>query len=482
MGVNITLKRIRDNWNPAPVKHDSRSFLLRVLPDCYSEETCQNNAYVFERIEHLGMSDASIGALFRGNRQTLKSGKQATPKFTEHFIRGLTENPLLDFRDPAAHPEHDAGARFRGNMFEKILAAVNEMGTPASGGHPLFAGADFSDVWEGTPEDAAREFRKVGEAVTAMLDKPTKASISYAIFLMIVTAIVQDRIREVSFLYNPDNLEQVYTYESGEKLIETSSRKHVPFYDPYYFDHTYHVYMFREASGKLWEESTLRMERQPNGRPVATLSFRDGIHSPITGSGAIARTYTGTPMYSPADEMIFIAMADEKDTFLLLAMPYHQFRFAPMYFRSSFVLKAAPGLGVPKTQKIAVTAKAVPPADIPYIEGLLKMDNDQLYLSGRQLEEFLHKFEGYSWMQDFKENYLPLFQVHRKKSGLFHFNSDEILSCSMSNLAHSDRLRILLALKSMDASHNPDLYKYVRCEDPKGTHHIFKYGSASDTV
>ena len=85
-------------------------------------------------------------------------------------------------------------------------------------------------------------------------------------------------------------------------------------------------------------------------------------------------------------------------------------------------------------------------------------------------------------MEDFEENYLPLFEVHRKRSGLYHFNSDEILSCSMSNLCQSDRLRILLALKSVDASNNPDLYKYVLCEDPKGTHHVFKYDAEADPL
>lgn len=477
MGVNITLRTIRNNWNPAKVKRDSRSFLLQILPDCYSENECMNNAFVFEEG---GMSKASIDALFRGNRQTLKSTKQATPKFTEDFICGLTQNPLLDFRDKGKHRDNNPDSFFRGNMFAKIFSAVDDMGTPASGEHPLFSSINFSDVWENTPGEIAEEFLEVNKAISILLEKPTKVSISYAIFLLVVTAIVQDRISEVSFLYKSNSLEQVYKYENGERLIDTPSQKHGPFYDPYYFNHTYHVYKFREASGKLWEECTLRMDQQPNGRPVATLQFRDGITSPIVGDDEINRKYEGTPMYSPADEMVFIAMADQKDTFLLLAMPYHEFKFAPMYFRSGFILKAAPSLGVPKTQKIAITAKAVPPSDIPYIEGLLKLDNDQLYLSARQREEFLIKFEKYSWMNDFKENYLPLFGVHQKKSGLYHFNSDEILSCSMSNLDRNDRIRILLALKSMDASNNPDLYKYVLCDDPKGVHKIFKYGAVAD--
>ena len=63
---------------------------------------------------------------------------------------------------------------------------------------------------------------------------------------------------------------------------------------------------------------------------------------------------------------------------------------------------------------------------------------------------------------------------------MYTLNADEILSCSMSNLDHDNRLRVLLALKSMDASNNPDLYKYSLCEDPKDTHCIFKYNAATD--
>ena len=82
------------------------------------------------------------------------------------------------------------------------------------------------------------------------------------------------------------------------------------------------------------------------------------------------------------------AMADEKDTFSLLAMPYQAFKFAPMYYRSGFILKASPETGVPKVQKIVVTAKDVPPEDIPYLEGLLKLVNSQLLFSQNQLDDF----------------------------------------------------------------------------------------------
>ena len=161
-------------------------------------------------------------------------------------------------------------------------------------------------------------------------------------------------------------------------MIDVPSEKVRPFYDPYYFNHTYYVYKFREASGRLWKECTFRMEREVNDRPVATLAFTDGITSPIAGNDEIKRVYSGTPMYSPADEMIYIAMTDKEHTFLMLAMSYHKFKAAPMYFRTGYILKASSIHAIPKTHKIAITAKPVYPEDIPYMEGLLKMDSDQI--------------------------------------------------------------------------------------------------------
>lgn len=489
MGVRVTLRKIEEAWTPLSAENvDSvilddlkkrnneqgitfrrhLKFLAAILPDCFTPGKCKHSPFVITK-----MNTSMVNGLLSGNRKTKDNPASPVPGFTNCFISCLQQTVEYEYYDGSKSCP-------RVNMFDKIYTEVSKRNTPNSRNHPIFVMNQLTSFFPGTTEEVESEYQKVNLALNYLLEKTSHISISYAIFLLIVCAIVQDRIKEVSFLYAEESIQKVYEYQFGEKLIDTPSQKFGPFYDPYYFEHTYHVYKFREASGKLWGNCTLRMEQKPNGRPEATLIFSDGISSPVSGSSAMLRTYKGTPMYSPEDKMVFVGMTDEKDTFLMLSFPYHQFRFAPMYFRTGYILKASPTLGVPKAQKIAINAEPVAPLDIPYVEGLLKMDNDQLYLSRRQVDDFLEKFANYSWMKDFKKNYLPIFRVHQKKSGLYHFNSDEILSCSMSNLDRNDRIRILLALKSMDASNNPDLYKYVLCEVPKGTHKIFKYGAAAD--
>ncbi|MBR2047607.1 MAG: hypothetical protein IJ960_03330 [Oscillospiraceae bacterium] len=479
MGSDITLRHIKENWNPATDKRDNRAFLLSILPDCYCGAVCQNSRYVLDPDSRHSMGNSTVQGLMRGNRMS-RTSTSPCPGFTSHFIQGLSANPKLDFRNSPEGREAERYDHFRDNMFHKIFTAVHSMGTPSSLDHGMFTSNDFSYFLPDTPEEVMAEFARAEQAIRTLFETPTTVSISYAVFLLIVCAIVQDRISEVSFLYHPDSLEQVYRYEHGEKLIDIPSARHRPFYDPYYFDHTYHVYKYREPHRELWDEGTLRLERLDSGRPLATLRFRGAIISPVSGMSAHERCYTGTPMYSPKDEMIYIAMADELGSFAMVTIPYQVFHYAPMYFRSGFVLEGKPTLQVPKVQKIAITAKPVPPEDLPYVKGLLKLDYGQLYLSDRQLEEFKATFAHYHWMPDFLENYEPLFQAHRKGSGLYHFNDEEILSCSMSRLEYSDRIRLLLALKSIDAPNKRELYKYILCEDPAGTHDIFKYGSDTD--
>lgn len=490
MSVQVTLRKIKENWNPAkgkPVPReitedlfgrnkctsdtfvDHLAFLSAILPDCYTPGRCENSAVVITQL-----SPAMVNGLLAANRKSRNDPASPVPGFTRNFINGLRQNTACTCSDGTT-------ALFRESMFQKIFSFVSANKIPSSKAHGVFVNNDLTQYADDTAAEARSEFEKVHAAIDRLLDTPTDTTISYAIFLLIVCAIVQDRIGEVSFLYAPASLDKVNEHQYGRELIKTPSFNHGVFYDEYYFDHTYHVYKFRDHTGELWKECTFRMERKSNGLSIATLKFRDDTLSPITRNCKLERTYTGTPMLSPVDKMIYIAMSDEKDSFLLMAIPYHRFKFAPMYFRTGFIVKSDPELGVPKTKKIAITAKPLPGGDLIYMKGLLKLDNNQLYLSERQLRTFLRKFRNYPWMKDFRDNYLPIFKAHRKKSGLFHFNSDEILSCSMSNLEHGDRLRILLALKSIDSSNNPNLYKSVVCEDPKGTHHIFKYGSKDDT-
>jgi hypothetical protein len=93
-------------------------------------------------------------------------------------------------------------------------------------------------------------------------------------------------------------------------------------------------------------------------------------------------------------------------------------------------------------------------------------------LTQRQVDIFLEEFRDAPWMPDFLQNYYPMFENHKKT--FYCFDEDEILSCSISDLPPMERLKVLLALKSIDPPNNQELHKFIRCEDPLDTHKLLK--------
>lgn len=492
--VEITLRRIKDCWNPANKKNDSRDFCLCVLPDCYSSDLCQGESYCFVGDEHneKRIPDPTVNGILRGNRKSMKDGTSPAMSFTNQFIRGLQEDKPLEYRNKPNRfdpNQDDEKVTFRRNMFEKILSHVTATGSPASKDHDLFRNNNFSTVTFGEmpmlSEERKKEisatYAKVEQAVERLLNDPNHVTVSYAIFLLVVTAIVQDRMDEVEFLYRPDSLDRVFEYTGGPRLVETPSRKQIPFYDKNYFlPEPYHIYLFREPTGALWESGTLHMELLPSGNPAATLTIRTRMRPNAAGITEIKRTYRGKPMLSVVDNTVYIAMTDEKETLIVLMIPHKAFKFAPMYFRSGLLMYTSSANSCPTVQKVAITADSIEEKDLPYVKGFLKLDSDRIILSEEQLKRFKTQFKRYSWMADFEENYEPMFEFHRVTSSMYIFNSEEILACSRSRLCREDRLRILLALKSVDATSDSDLYKFIQCTVPDGTNSIFRYGAATD--
>jgi len=194
--------------------------------------------------------------------------------------------------------------------------------------------------------------------------------------------------------------------------------------------------------------------------------------SPIAGQQEKRRVFQGIPMLSKKDHMVYLAMTDQLDSFAFLTFSYAQFNFAPMFYRSGLLVSGAPETKYPLVQRVSIVARDLSEEELPYILGLLKTDGKQILLSQKQYALFLEKFRDYPWMGDFLENYLPLFQLHRRS--FYCFDEDEILSCSKSELPYPDRLRIMLALKSVDPPNDNTLHKFLRASVPPKTHTILK--------
>ena len=165
-------------------------------------------------------------------------------------------------------------------------------------------------------------------------------------------------------------------------------------------------------------------------------------------------------------------MNDEKNTFAFLTFSHANFNFSPMYFRSGLLVSGAPGSKYPIAQRAAIVARELTEEEIPYVWGLLKTDGKQVLLTEQQYSIFKEQYRDYPWMPDFEAHYAPLFEAHKKT--VYCFNEEELLAWSIGDLSQEDRLRILLALRSVDNPSNKMQGKFLESVPPTRTHAIMK--------
>ena len=466
MGVNITLNFIRENWSSATRAMDRRAFCLAVLPDAYDPGRCEHQGSDFFHTDPaISLAPQTLNGLMRGNRKSAQNLAYASAAFTKDFQGKLQANAPVTYLDPQ-RPDVPCVE----NMLSKIRTLVRYHGTPRSRAHPLFLRMDFDTLGD-CDDITCKSYRKMRAAIEALLERETEASLSYAIFLLVVTALLQDRIIAVDHLYNPTAIDQVLHSDTDAPLLETGKRQHVPFTDPDYMN-TYHIYLLHDTSNTLFRTGHLSLKLDGHGRSSACLTIESTVESPITGRQSLLRTFTGKPMLSHADKTVYIAMTDQRESLIYLTFSYTQFNFAPMYFRSALLVSLEPETKAPQVQRAAIVARDLGEEELPYIKGLLRTDGKQILLTPRQLEIFKEKFRDYPWMEDFLKNYEPIFQTHQRT--FYCFYEDELLSCSASDLPYEDRLRILLALKSVDPPNDSSLHKFLRATVPPKTHAILK--------
>lgn len=466
MSVNITLNFIRENWSAATRTMERRPFCMAVLPDAYDAGRCENQGGHFFRPDAPGgLSDQTVNGLMRGNRKSAVNLACASAAFTKDFQSKLQSNAPITY----LAPQRPAVGCVE-NMLSKLRALVRTHGTPRTREHPLFVRMDFGTLGE-CDETTRKAYRKMRMAIERLLERETEASLSYAIFLLVVTAILQDRILAVDHLYNPAAIEQVLESDTDAPLLETGTRRHIPFTDPDYMN-DYHIYLHHDTSNTLFRAGHLSMRHDGQGRSTATLTIEGTIDSPIAGRQSVLRTFTGKPMLSQTDKLVYLAMTDENDSVIYLTFSYTHFNFAPMYFRLALLVSRAPETKHPQVQQAAIVARDLSEEELPYIKGLLRTSGKQILITPRQLEIFLAEFRDYPWMADFRKNYLPIFEKHERR--FYCFYEDELLSCSASDLPYEDRLRILLALKSVDPPNDNTLHKFLQATPPPKTHTILK--------
>lgn len=463
MNCDLTLNFIKENWCAATHSMDRWSFCRAILPDAYSTELCQGQGEHFlNKNAPNCLADQTLMGLMRGNRKSAQNLDFASVAFTKDFQQKLAHNSPIRYRDRNRAEEQTVE-----NMLGKLRMMIRRYCEPINRSHILFTHMDFTLRGTGSEE---KEFEKVQLAIQMLLDRETETSLTYALFLMIITAILQSRIGTVQHLYSIETIEQVLRSDEEAPVMEVEGRTQVPFTDPNYM-HTYNIYFFRDTPDRELWSGKLTMKMAQN-RAVASMTLNSQAQSPFTGEKKIQRVFNGIPMLSKQDHMVYIAMTDQTDTFAYLTFAHTKFSFMPMYYRSGLLISSAPETKYPIVQRVAIVARDLTEEELPYVWGLLKTDGKQVLLSEKQYGLFLEKFRDYPWMKDFEAYYKPMFEAHKKE--LYCFNEDELLAWSIGELTHEDRLRILLALRSVDSPNNIMLGKFMESIPPSRTHAILK--------
>lgn len=465
----LTLNNIAKHWlHPKLRSYTQKELCYALLPDAYNPEYCMD-ASTSTLISNA--SDSALRKFVDGNRSNRKTPYYANSTLTKDLISKLTDNSVIMYKDGRPNvscPNVSCpNVSYKQNMLDKINRFVQTTSPPITSEHQLFTELYFPDIIKISP--FPESFERLKSSIQQLSDNGSEAAITYAIFLLVLTSIIHKEMPQLEFLYNETAITQVIESKNSPTIDNETAQ--IPFSDPHYM-HSYHIYLYRTEEDRLYEQGSLRMSVDSDGRTSATMTVKDSDLRPKAELTQIFREYTGTAMLSKNDRMVYLGMTDSHGALAILCFQYEPFPTGDMYYRSALLLKSAPRSYIPQVQKVAITTKSLAKEEIPYIKGVLRNNGKQIMLTEQQLNQFCTTFADYSWMSDFKENILPFIKHHEQKC--YCFNENEILSYSLSDSNELDRLRITLALKSVDSQIDPDYGKFVRCNDPNNLHKLMK--------
>lgn len=455
----LTLKNIAKHWlHPELYSCTNMKLCYALLPDAYNPEYCTDSS-TSSLISDT--SDSTLAKFVKGNRSNRKNFYYGHSALTRDLILKLKDNSIIIYQD--GRPS----VSYKQNMLDKINGLVQTTSPPITSEHQLFTELHFPDIINVShfPES----FKMLKSSIQQLSDNGSEAAITYAIFLLVLTSIIHKEMPKLEFLYNETAITQVI--ESKNLPTIDNETTQIPFSDPHYM-HAYHIYLYRTEEDRLYEQGSLRMSVDSDGRTSATMIMEDSDQIPGAGQKPIVREFTGAVMLSKDDCMVYSGMTNPDGIFAFLCFQYEPFRSYDMYYRSALFLKSTAKSHIPQVQKVAITTKSLAKEEIPYIKGVLRNNGKQIMLTEQQLNQFCTTFADYSWMSDFKENILPFIRHHEQKC--YCFNENEVLSYSLSDSNELDRLRITLALKSVDSQIDPDYGKFVRCNDPNNLYKLMK--------
>lgn len=478
MNKTVTLRRIKDSWQGCAKILDMNDgdFCKAVFPDAYDERRSGDGLQKKRGRKDVGMldlADSTIRGLMAGNRKSYGHGQEAyvAAEFTHHLRSHLATGASFRLIGGGT-------ISYKNSMLDKIGALVSVTTPAITAEHRIFSNLSVLDVWENECEDSLA----LENAVKELLGFNTKEAIIYALFLYILCAVFGENISDLSELYSPDSILQVY--ESSDMLDRIYTRNHLPLSEideNYDYVEKYNLYLFRRTKNWLFDGATLTFEKGIDNKYVATMILADkntGTGGEMLDVRPIRREFRGAPVVSVGDEAVYIIFKEEStEKFAIMSFRYQKFTTGKMYYRTGALIIADPDLTkrhYPLMQKVCICKKKLDEGDLETVKGMLSTSDSQIVMTEDQLEDFSGRIKeaGYPWAEEFEKSYKDFIKMHSKR--VYVFDENEIIASTFGDFTEEQRMQIMLMLKAAAAPSKGNSYNFVSTGEHIDFHRLVK--------
>lgn len=435
----IVLRDLKNLWNHPKLGHlEYKEFLKMILPDLYDNSVTSEEMYHSYQHDLSSLSSDQLNKLFRGNRRP-ERGKRyyAAATFTKEL-----KNWLLSEQKIVYTQENVEGKTAKESMIEKIHRYVQTDSVPMTKKHSLFQDFDYSKE---NLYDA-----KLSQVLQSLVECGTEEALVYAIFLLILVAIFQDHIEDLSLLYSDKEICKVVE----ERFLKRNEEDSVLLcYDMESYDYLtdeaymneYYVYTYETRKNRVCQCGYLNMWVEKKVA-LAALNLSDVTQMKSEHTDSWGWAMLGNPILNRKDKTVVTVFTQKDGGMSVLCFPYEPCHSKNVDFCCGFLISNHQRMRMPQMQKIIISTKKIGTDELSYVRGILKLNQKKVLITERQLEVFLEEFAQESWMEEFKREVLPFIQGHYVKG--YYFSENEILSYTLTEMDETDRLKVVEALKS----------------------------------
>lgn len=456
-----TLKNIAGYLNiPGTGKNKNYALALMFLPDILDPDLLENPSdaiyWSSPKSQHYlirgNYSESSSIETKGGEELAIAAGEFSSKVNTKDLLAAIRNNDTIIYKNGLGL------VRVRDNMRQKLDYLLDR--TSLVKQEALFRELEI------LPFLRKEDHEQVSSIIQALAQK---RNYSYALFLLVLTAVFRGEIEQLKFLYSPDEIQKVLLNRNRGSLPDDC----IYFTDSKYTGKEYQVFLYRSLHGEdtLFSKGTFIID-DSGPVPVATLELKDDFKEPC------AHRFVGTPMLT--GKTVYIPMGDKlsKNALGILCFEYENFaKNLPMYFRSGLFLSSHFRFHTPQVQKVVLTLKKreeMSTGDETAIRGQLRTSGSNIAFNREELKEFCSSpaVRNESWISKFQRWILPaLLQGDFSNCCI---SEETIRNFPKGDFSSQELTKIAFAFKDYSESHWRKKNTFINCLVPEDFHYLMR--------